>query len=457
MPYYDPEKTYGNGAFRDFMDSGAAKMGEVKSAQQADLDTLVQNLAIEMQEKSGAISTEEAEQARGEASEQIDQDYKDNITRIKSLSLTNTMANTIGIATSVVTFAGIGAAKNAATRGAIKAATQPGLTQTVKTAWSGASGLGKVGAVTGTLVKRGAAGIGRGIVSGVGNMKGLTRLGVSLIPTGAALAYTHNRTDEESIRMQETINSLQSTYAYLSSEDASLTDQIREDTESWRSGYEAGSQELLEQLDAGELTQEEYDRAYEAFIAEQDAKWAEYQKGHSETAEYVTKHGAAYATDDYIAGHGYDPELVNERCETIAKLNEDNPNAYEAAQSRYATQKQLDTGSSFTNFLANLNAMLLHYVPGLAYIEAAAVKMGDMIAGFAANKIPVLSSVLPYEEKHKGESVSEIAKAICTDAEARYELSHTESEAQQVLREGADPSLAAGPEPDSCGPEPSFA
>ena len=100
MPYYDPEKTYGNGAFRDFMDSGAARMGEVKSAQQADLDTLVQDLAIEMQEKSGAISSEEAEQARDEAAEQIDQDYKDNLTRIRSLSLTNTVANTIGIATS---------------------------------------------------------------------------------------------------------------------------------------------------------------------------------------------------------------------------------------------------------------------------------------------------------------------------------------------------------------------
>ena len=53
--------------------------------------------------------------------------------------------------------------------------------------------------------------------------------------------------------------------------------------------------------------------------------------------------------------------------------------------------QQLDTGNSFTNFIANMNAVLLHYVPGFAYVEAAAVKAADVVLDFAANKIPVLS------------------------------------------------------------------
>lgn len=442
MAYYDPNKTYGNGAFGDFMDSGAAKMGQVKSAQQADLDTLVQNLAIEMQEKSGYISSEDAALAREDAAAQIDQDYEENMSRVRSLSMTNTLANTLGIVTSAASFAGIGAAGKAAASATAQAG-KAGLGTALKTAWSGASGLGKVGAVTGTLASRGLGAAGTTLLKGVGGMKLTTRLAVSAVPTVAAKLYTTNRTMEEGARMQETINALQSTYDYLSSEDESLTDQIRQDTEAWRGSYESGSQELLEKYQSGEMTQAEYDAAYEAFIREHEQKWSEVQEGHAETAAYVTEHGAAYATDDYIASHGYDPDLVNRRCGTIAKLNGDNPEAYEAAKSKYETMKQMDTGSTFTNFLANMNAVLLHYVPGLAYVEAAAVKAADVVLDFAANKVPVLSSIMPYEEKHKGEGIGEIAKSICTDAEARYELSHSVSAADKVLDEGAESVRAA--------------
>lgn len=437
MAYYDPNKTYGNGAFGDFMDSGATKMGEVKSAQQADLDTLVQNLTIEMQEKSGYISAEDAAAARENAAAQIDQDYKDNMSMIKSLSMTNTAINTLGLVTSVASFAGIGAAGKAGAQLG-KAGAKVGLGTAVKNAWSGASGLGKIGAVTGTLAKRGLMATGSSALQSVGSMGFVTRTAVSSIPAVAAKCYTKNRTMEEGARMQETINSLQSTYDYLSSEDESLTDQIRADTETWRSSYESGSQALLERYQSGEMTQDEYDAAYEAFIKDHDELWSQYQSGHSETAAYVTEHGAAYATDEYIADHGYDPDIVNTRCETIAKLNRDNPDAYDAAKSKYETMQQLDTGNSFTNFIANMNAVLLHYVPGFAYVEAAAVKAADVVLDFAANKIPVLSSILPYQEKHKGESIGEIARSICSDAEARYELSHGTSDAERVLSDGSE-------------------
>lgn len=448
MAYYDPNKTYGNGAFGDFMDSGAAKMGQVKSAQQADLDTLVQNLAIEMQEKSGYISSEDASKAREDAAAQVEQDYKDNMSRVKSLSLTNTLANSIGIVASAASFAGLGAAGHAAksaTAAAASATGKAGLGSVLKTACTGASGLGKVGAVAKTLA-----------IQGVGKVGGklTTRLAVSAAPAVAAKLYTTNRTMEEGARMQETINSLQSTYDYLSSEDESLTDRIRQDTEAWRSSYEDGSQELLEKYQSGGMTQAEYDAAYEAFVREHEQKWSEVQAGHAETAAYVTEHGAAYATDDYIASHGYDPDMVNLRCGTIAKLNGDNPDAYEAAKSKYETMQQLDTGSTFTNFLANMNAVLLHYVPGFAYVEAAAVKAADVVLDFAANKIPVLSSVIPYEEKHKGEGIGEIAKSICTDAEARYELSHSASEADKVLADGAESVREAAAAVSPACPEP---
>ena len=73
---------------------------------------------------------------------------------IKSLSMTNTAINTLGLVTSVASFAGIGAAGKAGAQLG-KAGAKVGLGTAVKNAWSGASGLGKIGAVTGTLAKRG--------------------------------------------------------------------------------------------------------------------------------------------------------------------------------------------------------------------------------------------------------------------------------------------------------------
>lgn len=452
MAYYDPNKQYGKGGFGDFMDSNASKMGEMKSAQQADLDTVVQNLSIEMQEKAGAIDAEQAAEARQKAAEQVESDYNENMSRVRSLSLTNTLINTTGILLSAATVAGTG---SSATNAATKLAAKGTMGAAVKTAWQGASGISKLGAVTKAVVKTAPRSLAGTALSGLGHVKGFARAGISAAPFAVAKLYTTSRTNAESARFDETINSLQSTYDYLSSEDETLTETIKADTAEWRKGYEEGSQALLDAYNSGEMTQEQYNQAYEAFVQEQDQKWAEVRKTHAETAEYVTQHGAAYATDEYIADHGYDPDLVNSRCETIAKLNADNPDAYDAAKTRFETQQQLDTGSTFTNFLANMNATLLHYVPGLAYVEAAALKAADVVADFAANHIPVLSSILPYEEKYKGTGISEIASSICEDAEARYELAHSSDGAAKVLADGADSSVQEAVEAANPDPEPS--
>ena len=91
-------------------------------------------------------------------------------------------------------------------------------------------------------------------------------------------------------------------------------------------------------------------------------------------------------------------------------------------------------------------------MPGAAYVEAAAIKVADMAADFLANKVPVLSSILPYQEKHQGEGIGEIAKSICTDAEARYELSHSVNDQLAILQQGQDaPSSGTDAEKDASG------
>ena len=432
--YYDASKAdeYGYGAgvlggIGNFMDAGAKKQGETVSRQIADMDNLVGSLTYDMQYRAGAIDEATRDANVKAHEEQVDDDFHSNMSDVNRRSVLNIVTNSAGLALSIGTagaFGFSGAASKSLSEVAAKTTAKEVLKQ--------------------TGVKRTAAQVAQHVLAkggsialeGVSKTSFLVKAGLTAAPAVATQIYTRGKTGEMVSDLNETLKSLQASYDYLSSEDESLTDTIRSDTAEWREHYEQGSQALLDAYQSGQISKEEYDARFEQFVQESSDKWDEVSKTHAETATYVTEHGVAYATDEYIAEHGYDPDMVDAKCQTIAKYNADNPDAYEAAKTKYETMKQLDTGSEFTNFIANMNAAILHYVPGAAYIEAAVIKATDVVLDFAANKVPVLSSVLPYEAKHKGESLTEIAKSICTDAEARYELTHATDGATAVLADG---------------------
>lgn len=429
MAYYDPNKEYDSGGIWSFLQAGAKQNGAY-AAQQADLQDLVGGLSIEMQRKAGLISDEEASEKTVAFQEETRINYERNMKAVNDLANSNAFWNTVGIVTSVASLGTMAGGNMIATKLGTKAGE-------LAAASKAATGVAKIAPKVGSWALDAGSAALKGISFKGASFKGVAaRLAISAAPTVASQLYTRSCTDKQAVEFQETIHSLQSSYDYLSSEDDSLTDQIKSDTESWRSSYEAGSQALIEKFQAGEMTQEEYDAAYEQFINDSNEEWKKVQEQHGETAKYVTEHGVAYATDEYIADHGYDPDMVNAKCDYIAKLNKDNPDAYEAAKTAYDTRQQLSTGSTFGDFIANMNATLLHYVPGFAYVEAAVVKGMDVMADFVTSKIPVVSSMFDYEEKHKGQSIGEIAKAICSDAEARYEVHTKETEANKALAAG---------------------
>lgn len=426
--YYDASKAseygYGSGVLGtvgNIMDAGAKKRGETVSRQIADMDNLVGGLTYDMQYQAGAIDAETRDKSVADHEAQVADDFKSNMSDVTGRSLLNIVTNSAGVilsgAAAYGTFGAKGISESLAKTAAATAKSEAGRTA------------GQVA----TNVLANAGSVGFKVAS---KMPIYLKAGITAAPAVATGLYTSGKTDQMVLELNETLKSLQASYEYLSSEDESLTDTIKADTAEWKAHYEAGSQELLDAYQSGQISKEEYDTRFEAFVQESNDKWDEVKQGHADTAMYVTEHGVAYATDEYIASHGYDPDMIDKKCQTIAKYNEDNPDAYEAAKTKYETMERLDTGSTFTNFIANLNATILHYAPGFAYVEAAALKAADVVMGFVGNKIPGLSSVISYTEQHKGEGIGEMAKAICTDASARYELSHSMDAASAVLDAG---------------------
>lgn len=431
--YYDPSKAdeygYGSGALGtvgNVMDAGAKKKGEAVSRQIADMDNLVGEVTYNMQYNAGAIDEAARDQALADHESRVAEDFKSNMSDVNRRSVTNIVTNSVGLAMSLATGATI-----AGSGGIAKSLGEVAVQTSAKTALKN-----EVTRTAGQVAQNVFANIGSGVFTGVSKMPWYLKVGATVAPFTATQLYTRDKTGKMVTELNETLNSLQASYAYLSSEDETLTDTMKADTAEWREHYEKGSQELLDAYNSGALSKEEYDAKFEAFVQESNDKWDEVRQGHADTAMYVTEHGAAYATDDYIASHGYDPDMIDSRCQTIAKYNADNPDAYEAAKTKYETMKQLDTGSEFTNFIANLNATILHYAPGFAYVEAAAVKAADVVMDFVGNKVPGLSGIISYDAQHKGEGIGEMARAICTDASARYELSHSMDGASAVLSAG---------------------
>lgn len=459
--YYEPGKKYGHDGILGVLDAGASTRGGAAAAKKADLNQMVTNLDADMQLRGGVITSDEHAAMTQEGAKRVQDDYSADMKRVNTVSVTNMVTNSAGIILSCAGLAGTAAGGKLGTKAgsyfAGKAANATGVKAVgYKVAEGVSKGLGGFGSIgtakkVETLVKGGEQVTKEVFKHSLKTraLLGVGKLAVVSAPAGAAMVYTHGRTDELVTDLDNQAGALQATYDYLTSEDDSLTDQIRSDTEQWTKSYEEQGQALLDAYNRGELTQEQYNEKYEAYVAEHDAMWAEFKQGHSDTAEYVTQHGTAYAANQYAVDKGLDPNTLEENCTYIADRNAQNPNAKAAAESAFETQQKLSTGSTFTDFLANMNAVMLHYVPGLVYAEAAFLKVGDVVADFAANKVPGLSTVFDYEEKHKGESLGDIAKAICTDAEARYELSHAVSQDELTLAAGMDPGTDRAPS----GPE----
>lgn len=280
------------------------------------------------------------------------------------------------------------------------------------------------------------------------------RLAVTAAPIAAGQIYTRSRTAEQAAELDDAIGALNAAHAYLTSSDESLTEEMQQAYAGWTESYEAGSAELLAKYDAGEITKAEYDAAYEAHIKSSKEQFDALGDQHKEMGRNIVEHGAAYAVSEDMIKTGTDPEMVRGRSEYIDGVMENNPEAYEAAKVGYETRQKLETGSTFTNWLANMNASLLHYLPGAAYLEAVAIKAADVAMDFIANKVPVLSDVISYEEKHEGRGIGDIARTVLDNAEERYALKEEQKSLQAAVADQADyrTQSGTGPEEQDDGP-----
>lgn len=280
------------------------------------------------------------------------------------------------------------------------------------------------------------------------------RLAVTAAPIAAGQIYTRSRTAGQAAELDDTIGALNAAHAYLTSSDESLTEEMQQAYAGWTESYEAGSAELLAKYDAGEISKAEYDAAYEAHVKSSKEQFDALGSQHKEMGRNIVEHGAAYAVSEDMIKAGTDPETVRGRSEYVDGVMENNPEAYEAAKVGYETRQKLETGSTFTNWLANMNASLLHYLPGAAYLEAVAIKAADVAMDFIANKVPVLSDVISYEEKHEGRGIGDIARTVLDNAEERYALKEEQKSLQAAVADQADyrAQSGAGQEEQGDGP-----
>ena len=83
----------------------------------------------------------------------------------------------------------------------------------------------------------------------------------------------------------------------------------------------------------------------------------------------------------------------------------------------YEDYQKYDKGSDFANFISNIHATMIHYLPALAYAEATVVKAVDATLEFLDDYIPGYDHAAKYE----GQGIGDIASSIVTDADAQYE------------------------------------
>lgn len=241
------------------------------------------------------------------------------------------------------------------------------------------------------------------------------------LPILAANIYTSGRTEDVKQEYIDAIRTQQGVYDYLVESGGELSGTIKEDYTAWQENYAKTQSELLEAFNTGAITKEEYDEKYGQFLESSQASLDKLTDTHKEAGQYILGKGAASAMGDEIITHGVDPVTMSRATPYLKKLAEENPEVMEATKAAVDARRETSSGNAFVDFLSNMHASLIHYLPGAAYVEAAIVKGADVVMDFVANHVPVVSNLIHYEQKHEGETISDIASAISDSAEAKYE------------------------------------
>lgn len=241
------------------------------------------------------------------------------------------------------------------------------------------------------------------------------------LPLLAAHIYTTGRTEDVKQEYVDAIRTQQGVYDYLVESGGELSGTIKEDYTAWQENYAKTQAELLEAFNTGVITKEEYDEKYGQFLESSQESLDKLTETHKEAGQYILGKGAASAMGEEIITHGVDPVTISRATPYLEKLAEENPDVMEATKAAVDARKATSSGNAFVDFLSNMHASLIHYLPGAAYVEAVVVKGADVVMDFVANHVPVVSNLVHYERKHEGESISDIASAISDSAEAKYE------------------------------------
>ena len=256
--------------------------------------------------------------------------------------------------------------------------------------------------------------------------------GAYIAPVVAAQMYTRGRVDKMDKELSDAITLVLDRTDYINTEGGKLTSEAGEAYNAWNDNYSLAMEDLSSRLDNGEITQAEFDQLYEEQAKAQAEALKELDETYPEMARQMVTEGEAYRVADTGAEIGADLDAVGKRDSQVKDLMTEYPEAKALYEEKSEKLAELDTGSSFSNFITSMHAALIHYLPGFSYLEATAVKVADVALGFVANKVPVLSDVLNYEEHYKGQSITSMASQIVDTAEARYEK---QSEADAVSDE----------------------
>lgn len=458
-------------SFLDVLDAGNNK----ENAPKADDLYALNERVIDAEEALMTdcnVDAEETAEYIAERRAGNEDDYADNKRRVRNTSIMNstvTVLSTLPLISKVGSTIGRGI--QAARGGAAAVAAQEAANETARSiAGAGVeaikdgrtlAGVGKIAKAGTFVMKRAAASVDKSFSTFGSNVAKMHGLGSTLAGTAiktipvtapiiAAQIYTHCRTAKLSRELSEAIEVSFDRLDYLSTYGSELGDEAREAYGAWRDGYATQAEELMDLKESGAINEAEYAERYEAMCQSQTDSLAELDETYPDAARKMISEGEAARTAYKAAAIGADLDTLAEYDTHTGHLMENNPEIREAAEDLYAKKSGLDTGSTFTDFLSSMHAAVIHYLPGAAYVEAAIVKGADVMLDFASNKLPGLSSVMNYEERHKGETLTSIAAGICDAAEARYEAQHEADSAADVLEEiykGANDVSNDGPAP----------
>lgn len=465
----EEKKDYSKGFVGDILDAGASRRLNPKNDDLKEMRELLATTEGNVLRGSG-VSEEETQAYVSGQMDAIQSDYEDNKGAISRMSTTNTIINGLSFVPAVSK--GIGAAKSRL--GIVSKNTAlavAGKGATLKTASgmmrSGTEAIrnGHVLQGIGQYTKAGTTVLGRGysavddfmvgkgnkILDGTSKLSGLknpllktagkavgftVKNSMAIAPIAAAQIYTRGRVDKMDKDLSDAITLVVDRTDYLNAEGPKLTGEAGEAYGQWHENYTASMGELTRQLEAGEITQAQFDEMYEAESRSQAEALEELDSTYPEMARKMVSEGEAYRMAETGAKIGADIDGVGRYDSSAKKLMEENPDAKELYTEKKAEYEALDTGSSFTNFIASMHAALVHYLPGFAYLEAGVIKAADVALGFVANKVPVVSDIVSYDEHYKGQTLTSMASRIVDTAEARYE--------QQTDADGTTQALQAG-------------